>query len=746
MSIYIFTVRRARLDNKSKYVGMIPKLFSNLYNEDEDLTETYLQEYRERLKGISQNHIFEDLIHDKDNILWRSQYLTVKDKKKISNINVDVFSNDRFTNVEFIRLIEHLYRGHQTMEYGVYFGCKKAVNDIEFMEGIKHSHITDKDQRIVYYTKLDTLIEYINEQQKKYYFDSPILYFNVSWQYGIKEDTSMNYEQWNRNKSEFIDYINSFDNKQLMLSEIVCQLPLPVELFKFTYKQQGGLRGFSNIITVDNVEQHYGRLVQVRLVHNYDHNKWSQPSRGTGDGPFDLSDDRVDENAPTRIADLTNSVFRLVEMNPDNPIDKEYFPMENVVRLNRAGNLNEGWTNEYPYFLEIPDYIDEWLTHISYGGDHIGYYIELYNPYKRDFFTKRHADNVMKNRAIQVFDKYRFGALMKSNLYRPPTKYDSGGPMYKRMKERFYNTVPGQVGGVRIPNIITVNNVQQHYGKLVKVKLTNNYNTNNYSPYNELGVYEFDDNPSIEWIQLGPYDLNGEYFVRNETGNEPVEGTSNRINGMINTVFRLEKLDRNDQQIYPDINEDNIRNIVKLINNNNIHYLEIPPNVESFINTVRLGVDHIGYYIELYDPLKPDFFTKGHLRNIRNNKDKQAFTELATSRKLREFPPDLKAQILSKMNVNEKINPTKINTIGGKKSNPCFPPKGSINSPSCIKAQIRDNPWMLEDNNIIGKGPLLDEINRIKKKRIQKKKRTPKKRTPKKRTPKKRTPKKQIEL
>ena len=33
MSIYIFTVRRARLDNKSKYVGMIPKLFSNLREE-----------------------------------------------------------------------------------------------------------------------------------------------------------------------------------------------------------------------------------------------------------------------------------------------------------------------------------------------------------------------------------------------------------------------------------------------------------------------------------------------------------------------------------------------------------------------------------------------------------------------------------------------------------------------------------------------------------------------------------------
>jgi len=63
-----------------------------------------------------------------------------------------------------------------------------------------------------------------------------------------------------------------------------------------------------------------------------------------------------------------------------------------------------------------------------------------------------------------------------------------------------------------------------------------------------------------------------------------------------------------------------------------------------------------------------------------------------------------------------------------KKKNPCFPPKNKpINqsillkyrdSPACIRAQIRDNPWMLEKggNKLVGKGPLLDEIKRRKKK------------------------------
>ena len=65
------------------------------------------------------------------------------------------------------------------------------------------------------------------------------------------------------------------------------------------------------------------------------------------------------------------------------------------------------------------------------------------------------------------------------------------------------------------------------------------------------------------------------------------------------------------------------------------------------------------------------------------------------------------------------------------KRNPCFPPKGKekdglkyLNSKACIKAQIRDNPWMLEKGGtkLIGKGPLLDEIMRIKKKKKKKKK------------------------
>ena len=51
----------------------------------------------------------------------------------------------------------------------------------------------------------------------------------------------------------------------------------------------------------------------------------------------------------------------------------------------------------------------------------------------------------------------------------------------------------------------------------IKIRLTSNYNVQNYQPYNELGPYEFDDLTGAQlpgspmWIRMGPYDLNGEY-------------------------------------------------------------------------------------------------------------------------------------------------------------------------------------------------------------------------------------------
>jgi len=206
-------------------------------------------------------------------------------------------------------------------------------------------------------------------------------------------------------------------------------------------------------------------------------------------------------------------------------------------------------------------------------------------------------------------------------------------------------------------NIITEKNKNKYNGKLVKVKLTNNYNVQNYQSYNELLT---DDLENLN-IQMGPYDLNGEYYNSDGT-----EGTSTRIADLINGMYILEKLNINDEQIYPDMDESNIRDIVKLKNNLSVHYLQTPRNIESFIESINNGTDHIGYYIEPFEPIKKEFFTKKHAKSVHKKRNKHAFTEFAKSKQMRTFPPDLKAHILTKMNIDGNINPTKINTLPGK--------------------------------------------------------------------------------
>lgn len=235
MPIYIFYIRRALLNKIPQYVGLIPKLFDVLYN-DEYLTKEYLKHFKDLLKTKTQFEILNELLNDKNNLLWKSRYLSTKDKQMIVDLNIDIFKTENYTNNEFLKLIEHLCRGHSIMEYGIYFGCKKCDNDIEFLETINQSNITDNDPRIVYYIQLDTLLNYIDEYQKN--FDNPLVYFNTSWQYGNKEESSIYYNNYDRHK--FIEYIERYTNEVLINSEIIVHIPLPVELFKFTYKQLGG--------------------------------------------------------------------------------------------------------------------------------------------------------------------------------------------------------------------------------------------------------------------------------------------------------------------------------------------------------------------------------------------------------------------------------------------------------------------------------------------------------------------------
>ena len=124
------------------------------------------------------------------------------------------------------------------MEYGIYFGSRKANNDKEFLESINRTNITNKNQTIIYYTKLNKLLDHIDKINEKYKFNTNLLYFNTNWQYGEKEDNSLDYTGKNRKK--FISYLMGFTNEELEFSEIICHIPLKERLFKFTYRDLYG--------------------------------------------------------------------------------------------------------------------------------------------------------------------------------------------------------------------------------------------------------------------------------------------------------------------------------------------------------------------------------------------------------------------------------------------------------------------------------------------------------------------------
>ena len=94
---------------------------------------------------------------------------------------------------EFLRFIKYLYEGHSTMQYGIYFGSRKAENSNDFLKMIKKELKDHKNQKIIYYTEIDKLLDKIDQHQEYHNINNPLLYFNTNWQYGIKDKESYNY-------------------------------------------------------------------------------------------------------------------------------------------------------------------------------------------------------------------------------------------------------------------------------------------------------------------------------------------------------------------------------------------------------------------------------------------------------------------------------------------------------------------------------------------------------------------------
>lgn len=234
MPFYICTVRRARLNGKSQYVELIPKLFSDVWLNENELPKIISSLDLRQSKNI----IFNQLLNNKSNLIYKSEYILPDDIDKIIKLNLDNFNNNHFTHKKFLSFIEHLYRAHDNMEYGLYFSIKWAENDLDFLSKINRAKLRE-NQKILYYSKLEKILEYVDKKKKKLNIISSLCYYNIGWSYGKMDDNSSKYLG---NKQDF--YQSIIDNIQkgfdLNNYELVIQIPLPVELFKFTFERYGG--------------------------------------------------------------------------------------------------------------------------------------------------------------------------------------------------------------------------------------------------------------------------------------------------------------------------------------------------------------------------------------------------------------------------------------------------------------------------------------------------------------------------
>ena len=67
----------------------------------------------------------------------------------------------------------------------------------------------------------------------------------MRWQYGRKDDLSFTYNGINR--TEMIEYISKINNEKLKVSEIICHIPLSIDMFNHVFEQYGGKRNLLKI-------------------------------------------------------------------------------------------------------------------------------------------------------------------------------------------------------------------------------------------------------------------------------------------------------------------------------------------------------------------------------------------------------------------------------------------------------------------------------------------------------------------
>lgn len=276
--LYIYSVRRARRNKKTEYIGLIPKLFTDGTTKTNKPDFNFREKYQQCIKFIKDKNlrqfseksyfyiIFNLLLNDERNILKKSRYIDEDDIEKIIKLNLEIFEKENFGGGEdkFMEFFTHLYLAHGdekfAMEYGLYYSMLKANDDEEFLEEVrkirpcvcKGDKNDEANERIIYYIELNKLLNHIDKIKQENELVSDLCYWNPFWNYGehadkgdavVKEkknEKSIIYKK--EKKEEFINTLKQKSNKLLAQTELICQIPLPIELFEW-YMGKGEIRG-----------------------------------------------------------------------------------------------------------------------------------------------------------------------------------------------------------------------------------------------------------------------------------------------------------------------------------------------------------------------------------------------------------------------------------------------------------------------------------------------------------------------
>ena len=265
--IYIYTVRDIRLDGKTLFPYLIPKLFDlvgivprieqiqmiqHICSMDTELILDIMlaEDRRERFPIVAgMNPLIQSILMT-DNAIERALYIDVADRPfVIAQLcqSIETVVSIHPTIAFKQRLVTHLLQGHADMEYGLYFSMIRADNKLDFMSKFRRLHRIQDDMKIIYYTTLKRVCGFIMMlyEQSPLEPSTEMIYMNRGWQYGKLDESSIQLERepvapftpmMERFRSEF-------DFRFTGEEELICQYTLPEEIFSFFFVEDSSRLG-----------------------------------------------------------------------------------------------------------------------------------------------------------------------------------------------------------------------------------------------------------------------------------------------------------------------------------------------------------------------------------------------------------------------------------------------------------------------------------------------------------------------